>query len=222
MNLRAAKKTQATVLQARKQNMVNLQSLLVKTGSTTPMNLAGRKPAQMNLVEECFNTDNNIWDSGGDSCTWYDMNSIACGTYDDNDFTASSVCCACGGGSTNVEEAVCQNTEGLERDSGGDACVWYDSNPGSCGNHDTEFFFAKKMCCACNGGSTATEAPPTICMDTNNGRTDSTGDTCSWYMTNSEHCGTFDTGFFKAKEQCCGCGGGEEQELVETAVEEFV
>ena len=107
MNLRAAKKTQATVLQARKQNMVNLQSLLVKTGSTTPMNLAGRKPAQMNLEEECFNTDNNIWDSGGDNCTWYNMNSIACGTYDDNDFTASSVCCACGGGSTNVEEAVC-------------------------------------------------------------------------------------------------------------------
>ena len=203
MNLRAAKKTQATVLQARKQNMVNLQSLLVKTGSTTPMNLAGRKPAQMNLsvVDGCFDTNGIFTDSGGDYCTWYDMNSIACGNYDDNDFTASSVCCACGGGSTNVEEAVCENTEGLERDSGGDACIWYDSNPGSCGNHDTEFFFANKMCCACNGGSTATESPPTICMDTTpEGRTDSTGDTCSWYMTNPEHCGTFDTGFFKAKE----------------------
>jgi hypothetical protein len=139
MNLRAAKKTQATVLQARKQNMVNLQSLLVKTGSTTPMNLAGRNPAQMNLsiVEGCFDTEGDFRDSGNDSCTWYDTSSHACGAYDDNDFTASSVCCACGGGSTNVEEAVCENTHGLEADSGGDGCVWYDSNPGSCGNHDT-------------------------------------------------------------------------------------
>ena len=34
---------------------------------------------------------------------------------------------------------------------------------------------------------------------------DSGGDGCSWYTTRIESCGDYDTGDFKAEEQCCVC-----------------
>ena len=38
-------------------------------------------------------------DSGGDPCSWYINNQQACGQYDViGEFTASVMCCACGGG----------------------------------------------------------------------------------------------------------------------------
>lgn len=221
------------LLKSRKQNIVNLQSLLVKTGATTPMNLYmgdaldnyRKGISATNLAEECFDTNiNNASDTGGDYCDWYWNNPDRCGAYDDNDFTASSLCCACGGGSSNVTEAVCEDTNDGYLDGGNDGCDWYILNPSSCGMHDTDFFFANKQCCACGGGSLPTsDEPEMICMDTNGELRDSTYDTCSWYTTNPSTCGVFDVeGGFNANEMCCGCGGGEYQEVVDTAVEEFV
>ena len=37
-------------------------------------------------------------DSYGDGCDYYDSNVYDCGRYDDDDFTANQMCCACGGG----------------------------------------------------------------------------------------------------------------------------
>jgi hypothetical protein len=38
-------------------------------------------------------------------------------------------------------------------DSGGDTCVWYDINIGSCGGYDTDDFIAASLCCVCGGGT---------------------------------------------------------------------
>merc|ERR1712038_739450 len=46
----------------------------------------------------CENTDNGATDSWGDDCAWYDDHPNGCGQYDDDDFTASEMCCTCGGG----------------------------------------------------------------------------------------------------------------------------
>ena len=45
-----------------------------------------------------MNTDNGANDNRGDSCaSYYNDNPEDCGMYDDDDFTANSMCCACKG-----------------------------------------------------------------------------------------------------------------------------
>ena len=40
--------------------------------------------------------DTNTFDLNGENCDWYTPNRLRfCGTFDDEDFTASSMCCAC-------------------------------------------------------------------------------------------------------------------------------
>ena len=44
----------------------------------------------------CENSDNGKTDKDGDSCeTWYDLYPQDCGYYDDEDFVAKVMCCAC-------------------------------------------------------------------------------------------------------------------------------
>ena len=50
---------------------------------------------------ECGEQNFGATDNGGDGCDWYfrsQSNRDRCGNYDDDDFTASLMCCACGGG----------------------------------------------------------------------------------------------------------------------------
>ena len=48
-------------------------------------------------LDDCVN-DDSTEDEYDDTCTdWYDDNPDGCGGYDDEDFTASEQCCACGG-----------------------------------------------------------------------------------------------------------------------------
>ena len=43
-----------------------------------------------------MNSDNGATDNEDDSCEdWYDQNPDDCGEYDDDDFTAKTMCCAC-------------------------------------------------------------------------------------------------------------------------------
>ena len=49
-------------------------------------------------VGSCRNTDGGATDSYGDSCAAYKGYTGWCGLYDDDDFTANSMCCVCGGG----------------------------------------------------------------------------------------------------------------------------
>jgi len=46
----------------------------------------------------CTDTDNGVYASNLFSCWDYDKHPSHCGNHDDNDFVASTVCCACGGG----------------------------------------------------------------------------------------------------------------------------
>jgi len=46
----------------------------------------------------CTDTNNGATDEYGDGCWYYIPYPEDCGRYDDNDFVAASVCCACGGG----------------------------------------------------------------------------------------------------------------------------
>lgn len=61
----------------------------------------GSIPAKNDTV--CTDSNNSTTDSVGDSCSWYIGHESACGSYDTDNFTASTMCCACGGGVTQAE-----------------------------------------------------------------------------------------------------------------------
>ena len=46
----------------------------------------------------CEDSAGDATDSYGDGCEWYDENPGDCGSYDDDDFSASEMCCTCKGG----------------------------------------------------------------------------------------------------------------------------
>jgi hypothetical protein len=69
------------------------------------------------------------------------------------------------------------------------------------------------MCCNCGGGNyndetSGDEDQTGECSDTDNGETDSDGDSCSEYTSNPSWCNTYDTETFISSEMCCACGGG--------------
>ena len=115
----------------------------------------------LNLVDEspaCYDTELSGADTGGDKCAWYaeGTNYFSCGAYDDDDFRANEMCCACSGGSpTPLNTAIqCVDQNRGAKDNGGDGCDWYGqmTNSLSCGGYDDADFDAGSMCCACGGG----------------------------------------------------------------------
>ena len=160
---------------------------------------------------ECENTDNGASDSYGDTCaSWYDANetpgSYGCsGAYDTADFIAAEMCCACGGGTDYVapEPVLCSEEGACNVGEEGD-CV----------------FAAEGF--DCDGNSLEPVEPE--CENTDNGASDSYGDTCaSWYDANetpgSYGCsGAYDTADFIAAEMCCACGGGTDYVAPEPTV----
>ena len=129
-------------------------------------------PATEPVEPECENTDNGASDSYGDTCaSWYDANespgSYGCsGAYDTADFIAAEMCCACGGGTDYVapEPTVCSEEGACNVGEEGD-CV----------------FAAEGF--DCDGNSLEPVEPE--CENTDNGASDSYGDTCaSWYDAN--------------------------------------
>ena len=61
----------------------------------------GGSPTPLDTANKCFDLNNGAKDNGGDDCAWYaeSSNYMSCGGYDDADFEANNMCCACGGGS---------------------------------------------------------------------------------------------------------------------------
>lgn len=168
-------------------------------------------------VASCTGTDYGKTDSGGDTCEWYDSNSSYCGSFDDGDFRANEMCCACNGGSEwdGVVEAiyaVCADSTHGASDTSGDGCDWYEINTGYCGVFDTQSFVSSRMCCTCGGGSDWIDTGDysyDVCEDTSYGATDMAGDGCSWYSDAAfGQCGDYDDSDFTATSQCCVCGGG--------------
>ena len=47
------------------------------------------------FIVSCFDTNDEAVDSFGDTCDWYEYNPLYCGDYDDDDFEAKKMCCAC-------------------------------------------------------------------------------------------------------------------------------
>merc|ERR1719465_244146 len=138
---------------------------------------------------KCADLDNGRIDSHNDPCSWYTGDNIAqCGAFDYEDFTARTMCCACGGGST---QAKCADLDNGRIDSHNDPCSWYTGdNIAQCGNFDDDDFTARTMCCACGGGSMPLPVPQAKCADLDNGRIDSHNDPCSWYTgDNIAQCG---------------------------------
>ena len=86
----------------------------------------------LNLVDEqpaCYDMDIGVTDNGNDKCEWYaeSTNFLSCGGFDDDDFEAAIMCCACGGGSPTPLDTAnqCFDQNYGATDNGGDDCAWY-------------------------------------------------------------------------------------------------
>lgn len=60
----------------------------------------------------CTDIDNDVSDSFGAGCAEYDANIQWCEYYDDVDFTSADMCCACGGGEQDIDNADGDTGEG--------------------------------------------------------------------------------------------------------------
>ena len=79
-------------------------------------------------ADDCVdNTDKE--DAGGDKCEWYSTNWNSCGDWDTDEFTASTMCCACYSGPS---DSTCEETQTDSEDTGGDGCSWYWANQETC------------------------------------------------------------------------------------------
>jgi hypothetical protein len=101
----------------------------------------------------------DVWAGYAASCAAYSP------FYDDSDFTAVDMCCACGGGGepgptppatpappAGTGGTTCADTDGGALDSYGDPCQLYVTSPGWCYGYDDTDFTSSDMCCACGGG----------------------------------------------------------------------
>ncbi|GFH45125.1 hypothetical protein CTEN210_01599 [Chaetoceros tenuissimus] len=154
------------------------------------------------------------WYANGDNCQKYgfDMSTVNFGAI------ASTACCNCGGGCTDVEGWHGRYNVSESFDCAwyaqGDNCQLYGSDPNKAFNGLT----ASTACCICGGGNKValpTPAPvENVCIDTP-GWHDKDGEAfgCSWYEHGS-NCLQYgfnrDTENFGliASEACCICGGG--------------
>jgi hypothetical protein len=115
-------------------------------------------PAPTTVDSTCVDGDaHSSGDVDGDRCVDYAANPQWCeGNFDDDDFVASTMCCACGGSSEGrPEPPQCSDTdEGSTGDVDGDLCEQYTANQQWCmGDFGDDDFNAASMCCACGGGS---------------------------------------------------------------------
>ena len=120
-----------------------------------PLATSGPTLTPAPMAATCVNDDSTT-DNGGDTCSeWYDRFPESCGSYDDDDFTASERCCACGGGegtfapTATSERCVDDLSTTGQFDK---SCSYFDYWPGECGKLDDEDFTASVQCCACGGG----------------------------------------------------------------------
>ena len=172
-------------------------AVAAKKGNQTPKMLQSLYTNEW----QCWDEEEAV-DAFGDGCDWYYEHPEGCGMYDDDDFVAGDVCCACDGGYW----AQCTDLDAGATDSGEDPCTWYDVNVDSCGMYDDDDFKAHEVCCACYGGDWELG-----CVDYDFDTADSFGDGCEWYTDkgNWSECGMYDDDDFTASRDCCACGGGE-------------
>ena len=101
--------------------------------------------------EICHHVPSTHLDIEGDTCTHYRKYQLGAGcdgAYDDDDFTASEMCCGCGGSDTRF----CANTNHDLVDAAENTCSSYLTQDDCDGQVDTPSFTAQEFCCACGGG----------------------------------------------------------------------
>ena len=142
---------------------------LVMLGRSNHMNENGELP--------CVSTNFEARDSRGKACAngnYGGDDGDICGAYDDIDFTASQMCCHCGGGISwnpgSLDEEWDASAPYCYDDTGNGQLNQYDATCGAyltngvsfCATLDDSDFTASEMCCACGGGETR------ICENTPN------------------------------------------------------
>ena len=169
-------------------------------------------------------------DSAGDACSDYSGSEDNCGLFDDVDFDANYLCCACGGGTFpgQGEYADLGVARQLGRPVRGDhivattGAVEVDGDTGddTLEDHNAEVFFignAGSDTLISRNGKDALWGGNAFGIqgcDDIAGFTDSASNGCSWYETNgAANCGTFDVlspagSEMYADQSCCICGGG--------------
>jgi hypothetical protein len=143
-------------------------------------------PAEPEKAALCTDLDEGTsGDDYGDTCADYANNKQWCGiaSYDDDDFTADTLCCACGGGQMSKK-----------------------------GTAKAAKVAAKKAAkrAAGRGRTRPSPSPLPLCSDSDgNANGDSAGDTCADYYDNPDWCGgEYDDDDFSSDTMCCACGGG--------------
>ena len=114
----------------------------------------------------CTNSGNGALNGYGWNCAFYSYYGTSYCTYeswsspgevyyDDDDFTAVDMCCACSAPTMSPTVPTCYSTDAGALDPYGDDCDDYVANPGWCGDgtYDDDDFSHDEMCCACGGGS---------------------------------------------------------------------
>merc|ERR1719327_498127 len=156
--------------------------------TSTPVPAPTGVPVPAPSLSPTYCVDSNAGATNGyyypGDCSWSYYaywNGYYCGSYDDEDFTASDMCCICGGGAGSVTamptatpslaptaywDLGCTTGIGTE-DNYGDSCDdWYDSTsrcPANGGtNYDDDDFTADDMCCACTNAGTVAPTPSPV------------------------------------------------------------
>ena len=132
--------------------------------------------------------------------------------WDTPTFTASSMCCACGGGRTilpTTSSETCEHTSGNHVDIEGDTCTHYlkyHLGQGCDGSYDDDDFTASEMCCGC--GDWTSHQRHAFCVDTEFEARDSRGKrVLDGNYDSGNICGLYDDDDFTANQMCCDCGG---------------
>ena len=198
-------------------------TLTVLSSTSVPTPLTSQPTSSPTACYEsmaCCDTEDGATDRfGGEVCADYVGNTNWCGNYDDSDFTAEEMCCACGGGTgaapsprstpqpspqpmTPAPTIACYDTNDGALDLWGDGCNTYSANPSWCDSdaYDDNDFTVHDMCCACGGG--------TPCADTDDGSADPYGNGCEEYSETPDWCGEYESPHFSSEILCCACGGG--------------
>ncbi|CAK0850538.1 unnamed protein product, partial [Prorocentrum cordatum] len=132
----------------------------------------------------CADTSEEAIGTNGGGCEWWTDYAQYClydYLYDDSDFTAGDMCCACGGGeggnstaptptsptpapTPSPNPATCADTSEEAIGTNGGGCEWWTDYAQYCVYdylYDDSDFTAGDMCCACGGGEGGNSTAPT-------------------------------------------------------------
>ncbi|CAK0850541.1 unnamed protein product [Prorocentrum cordatum] len=132
----------------------------------------------------CADTSEEATGTNGGGCEWWTDYAQYCAydyLYDDSDFTAGDMCCACGGGevgdstaptptsptpapTSSPNPATCADTSEGATGTNGGGCEWWTDYAQYCAYdylYDDSDFTAGDMCCACGGGEGGDSTAPT-------------------------------------------------------------